>query len=563
MMNSRTRRLSTAAPAVLGLVTAVSANAASLQKVNQSEWQGGVSLPSYVNMYIYVPDNRASKPPILVASHHCQGTGTTTYNETKSTFVSQADKNGYIIIFPEATGHNCWDVGSAKALKHDGGGDTHAIAQMVRYTIAEYDADANRVYAFGGSSGGMMTQALLGIYPDIFMAGVSVSGVPCGCWAEGYTGDVASNGQWSGPCAGGTVTKTAQAWGDLVRSMYPGYTGHRARVQLWHGDPDSIISFVNFGESIKEWTNILGLSSTPTKTENPTSSTTHQTWNNTCGFKVLETFSVKGADHSVQWDLATASSFLGLDKVGGEDPEIAACSGTGGTGGVGGASSGDTTGGSRASGGATAGGTAATGGHIATGGAAAGGATTTGGSRASGGAAAGGTTASGGRNVGGSGTSTSKVTGGTSSSPTGGTQATGGRSSSGASGGTPTTGGSGALGGSSSGGMTTGADTLAAGGLGSAGGSATQGGSTAQPSSGTSTTGGASAPGDASNIDAASADQPGGCSCSVPGHDAKGLSIRLAGVLLGLLVMQMRHRKRPASERRPLQKRRRLSSFRI
>src|SRR3954454_11048595 len=89
------------------------AGAATSQKVDQSAW--GVSgLPSYVNMYIYVPDKLAAKPPILVASHHCQGTASSTYTETKSSFVALADKNGFIIVFPEATGHNCWDVGSAK-----------------------------------------------------------------------------------------------------------------------------------------------------------------------------------------------------------------------------------------------------------------------------------------------------------------------------------------------------------------------------------------------------------------------------------------------------------------
>lgn len=383
-MNSLGRRLAGVATLSLISLATVSARAASLTKVNQSDWQGGVSLPSYVNMYVYVPDHLAAKPPILVAAHHCQGTGTTTYNETKSTFVSQADKNGYVIIFPEATGHNCWDVGSAKSLTHDGGGDTHAIAQMVRYALTQYGADASRVYAFGGSSGGMMTQALLGVYPDIFSAGVAVSGVPCGCWSEGYTGDVATNGQWSGACAGGKVTKTAQAWGDLVRSAFPGYQGHRARVQLWHGDPDGTISFVNFGEATKEWTNVLGLNATPTKTENTNASTTHQSWNNSCGFKVLETFAIKGADHSVQWDLATASSFLGLDKVGGQDPEMAACSGSGGTIGVGGAGAGGVSSGGTANGGSNAGGKKASGGS-STVGSASGGVPSTPGSNAVGG----------------------------------------------------------------------------------------------------------------------------------------------------------------------------------
>jgi len=337
--------LSSALLLATGLLCA-NAGAATSQKVDQSVWAVS-GLPSYVNMYIYVPDKVSAKPPILVASHHCQGTASSTYSETKSSFVSLADKNGFIIIFPEATGHNCWDVGSAKSLKHDGGGDTHAIAQMVRYTLTKYNADASRVYAFGGSSGAMMTQALMGVYPDLFAAGVAISGVPCGCWAVDYSGDTASNGQWSGPCAGGQVSKTAQQWGDLVRSMFTGYTGHRPRLQLWHGTSDTTISYKNLAEAVKEWTNVLALNDSPTTSDSKFGGT-HQLWKSQCGFGVFETFSVDGAGHDVKWDVNTAVSFLGLDRVGSADPEAVACPpASGGAGGGGNASAGNaSTGGS-------------------------------------------------------------------------------------------------------------------------------------------------------------------------------------------------------------------------
>ena len=205
-MNHFRRHVLAFASLSLGLLAGTPARAASLQKVNQSDWWAGVSgLPSYVNMYIYVPDRPATKPPIVVAPHHCQGTGQGTYGEMSS-LVTIANTNGFIIIFPEATGQNCWDAGSTRSLKHDGGGDTGAVVQMVKYTLSKYSGDAGRVYSVGGSSGGIMTEALLGVYPDVFMAGVSLMGVPCGCWAQGYN-DITGTGstaQWSGSCAGGT-----------------------------------------------------------------------------------------------------------------------------------------------------------------------------------------------------------------------------------------------------------------------------------------------------------------------------------------------------------------------
>jgi hypothetical protein len=160
-------------------------------------------------------------------------------------------------------------VGSTKSLTHDGGGDTQAIAEMVKYTVTKYSANSNRVYATGDSSGGMMTEALLAVYPDIFKAGSSFAGVPAGCWSLGWT--AASN--WGGTCAGSgtpavsSVNETAVQWGDKVRAMDPGYSGHRPRAQLFHGDQDQYVAYTNLREGIKEWTNVLSLSTDPTSTD--------------------------------------------------------------------------------------------------------------------------------------------------------------------------------------------------------------------------------------------------------------------------------------------------------
>lgn len=318
------------------------AHAASLQDIEQSEWWQGVSgLPSYVNMFLYVPDQLASSPPIVVAPHHCQGDGPGTFSEMSS-LVTLADARGFIMIFPEATGQNCWDAGSDRSLEHDGGGDTHAIVQMVRYTLASYSANPARVYSVGGSSGGIMTEALLGVYPDVFMAGVSLMGVPCGCWAEGYNDVVGKpsdgTGQWSGPCSGGDVHKSGAEWGDLVRSFFPGYTGHRPRLQHWHGTADTTLDYANLAEDIKQWTNVLELSEAPSGSDTPANGTTREFWNNDCGYTVYEAFSLAGVGHSVPFNGSAVAEYFGLDDAEGPDPEAAACPESGGDSGSGGAS---------------------------------------------------------------------------------------------------------------------------------------------------------------------------------------------------------------------------------
>ncbi|PPQ84995.1 hypothetical protein CVT24_001919 [Panaeolus cyanescens] len=82
--------------------------------------------------------------------------------------------------------------------------------------------------------------------------------VPYGCFA--------GPNLWNGECAQGRLSKTAQQWGDQVRNGYPGYTGSRPRMQIWHGRADTVLHYNNHGEAIKQWTNVFGYSTNPTST---------------------------------------------------------------------------------------------------------------------------------------------------------------------------------------------------------------------------------------------------------------------------------------------------------
>lgn len=78
-----------------------------------------------------------------------------------------------------------------------------------------------------------MTNVLAGAYPNIFKAGSVYSGVPDGCFfVSGATAGQATPG-WNNDCANGRSVKTAQAWGDLTRSYYPGYNGTYPKMLMW------------------------------------------------------------------------------------------------------------------------------------------------------------------------------------------------------------------------------------------------------------------------------------------------------------------------------------------
>jgi acetylxylan esterase len=501
----------------LGLLAAAAApaHAASLVMVPRATW-GATGVPSYMQMYIYVPDRVATKPPIYISCHSCGSTATGQIGNIPIA-KAQADAQGFILLLPDNPGNNCWAVGTTQGLTHDGGGDTHALAQMIQYVLRQYNADPARVYIMGGSGGAMFVQAMLATYPNLIRAGSARAGVAAGCWADGYS---ASN-QWSNNCAAGNTNKTAQQWGDQVRGMYPGYTGHRPRIQLYHGDADTTINYRNMNEAIEEWTNVLGLSMTPTSTDTgymaANARFNRQFWKNGCGQTVIEAWTAPGATHSMTYEEAEMLKFFGLNAAGVADPEMDC----GGTGGAGGASGTGGAGGAAGRGG-TGGGTAGTGSVTGRGG-------TTG---AAGAGGRGGTTGAAGT-TGGAGTTgaagTSGGAGTTGAAGTGVIVGTGGTSAS----------GSGGSIGTGAGGVGSGGTSSA--GTGGGGGSVSTGGSSVTGTGGSAVagTGGSGAPGE---------DAPAGCACGI--GSAERFVSPIALMMFVACGLILRHRKSRERSRR-------------
>lgn len=269
--------------------------------------------PGNLNMYLYVPDRVAPRPALLVAIHYCTGSASALFNGYFRDFVTAADQYGYIIVFPEATRNGqCFDVSSPQALRRGGGSDPVSIMSMVDYVRSRYNIDPDRIVVSGVSSGAMMTNVLAAVYPDVFKAGSAFAGVPAGCFA---TSDGSS---WNSQCANGQISRTAQQWGDLARAMYPGYTGPYPRMQLWHGTNDSTLHYNNFGEAIKQWTNLHGVSQTPVFTDSPSAGWTRTRYGNNSTTAPVEGISASGVGHSIPTAgmIAYAIDFLGLNSTG-------------------------------------------------------------------------------------------------------------------------------------------------------------------------------------------------------------------------------------------------------
>ncbi|KAF8610362.1 carbohydrate esterase family 1 protein [Ceratobasidium sp. AG-I] len=215
------------------------------------------SNPTNVSVYAYVPSTLKSRPGLLAAIHYCTGTAQAFYSGTG--YKALADQYGFIVMYPTAPDSGgCWDVHTNATLTHNSGGDSLGIINGVRYLISAFGVNTSKVFATGLSSGAMMTNVLAGAYPDIIRGGAAFAGVPYGCFA--------GEGMWSTVCATGQLIKTPQGWGDLARLGYPGYTGTRPKMQLWHGTNDTALFTQNFYEEVKQWTNVFGVSETATAT---------------------------------------------------------------------------------------------------------------------------------------------------------------------------------------------------------------------------------------------------------------------------------------------------------
>lgn len=180
------------------IVTGAFAAAGQLQQVTNF----GAN-PTNVGMFVYKPAQLANPPPLIVAMHYCTGTAQAYFSGTQ--YANLADTHGFIVIYPNAPDSGgCWDVHTNATLTHNAGGDSLGIVSQVRYAIANYGVDPTRVFATGTSSGAMMTNVLMGAYPDVFAAGSAFSGVPYGCF-EGPD-------MWNSQCSTGQLIKTPQQW---------------------------------------------------------------------------------------------------------------------------------------------------------------------------------------------------------------------------------------------------------------------------------------------------------------------------------------------------------------
>jgi acetylxylan esterase len=214
--------------------------------------------PTNLQMYISVPAKVATSPAVIVALHPCGGSASGWYSGTK--LPAQSEQLGFILIYPQTRRFsNCWDVNAAASLTHGGGGDAGGIISMVEYTVNKYNADKSKIFVMGGSSGAMMSNVMVGSYPDVFEAGAAYSGTAFACFAGSKSEPTPAGANQT--CAQG-LTHTPAEWLNFVKNAYPGYTGKRPRFLVAHGLADGLVRPQCGYEALKQWAAVHGVTNT-------------------------------------------------------------------------------------------------------------------------------------------------------------------------------------------------------------------------------------------------------------------------------------------------------------
>ncbi|MEO3775553.1 PHB depolymerase family esterase [Micromonospora sp. B11E3] len=292
-------RLAAVAAGITLAAAALVAVSAPAQAASLTQVTGFGSNPGNLAMYVYRPDGLPANSPAVVLLHGCSQNASTYF--TNSGWRKYADQWQFALIVaqqPSANNSsscfNWFETGDTAR----GQGEALSIKQMVDYGRTNYGLDAGRIFVSGLSAGGAMSAVMLATYPDVFAAGSVVAGLPYRC---------ATSSTSAFSCMNPGVDKTPAAWGDLVRNAYPGYAGRRPRVAIWHGTSDFTVRPMNAVESRDQWTNVLGVSQTPTSTTTLPAGTSLEVYGN----DAVRLYRISGMGHGTPVDPGTGADQCG------------------------------------------------------------------------------------------------------------------------------------------------------------------------------------------------------------------------------------------------------------
>ena len=129
--------------------------------------------------YEYIPPQlrgTQDKVPLLFNFHG--GGCVPLYCAEQSDWHEVADREGFIVVFPEASANNTWNAWNDTDLPFS---DKDFFLALIEHMDTVHPIDRTRIYVSGFSMGGMMSNAMACSLPDVISAAA-----PCNAFQEGY-----------------------------------------------------------------------------------------------------------------------------------------------------------------------------------------------------------------------------------------------------------------------------------------------------------------------------------------------------------------------------------------
>lgn len=236
---------------------------------------------------LYIPSTHRGQPtPLVVMLHGCTQDPDDFAAGTGMNFL--AEEGGFLVAYPAqvacANASKCWNW-FQPAHQQRGKGEPSFIAGITRQIMAEYHADARRIYVAGLSAGGAMAAIMAVTYPDLYAAVGVHSGLAAGCARD-----------------------LPSAFAAMQRGGQPGQagTGRAVPLILFHGDHDGTVHLKNADHLLRQWAGVERVA-TPGTTPSVTvhqgqaaggKSYTCEIHHDARGQVVVERWIIHGAGHS-------------------------------------------------------------------------------------------------------------------------------------------------------------------------------------------------------------------------------------------------------------------------